>query len=806
MFVDEYPYLNNSTSYIVDEDVDTPPSPPNPNSIIIYGTAEKGPMYTPILMNDTSATDTFGDHIDDAYGDAMLIKGYKEAKAMYTGAQIYGLRIGDASRASLDLYEHQQYTSGDYSPTDVTACMRIESKSDGDNDTEVNIYADPSGYPTAMDVTMPDGVTLNYQLDIENNVPGAYNRVSDIVSALNNNTNFSTVNVAKVNVLTAEVDVPIVESSSVSGEIQITYDIESGATESYGDKLIEILSAYRSSDTVDSTSVESGDTSSTLTSQPDKDSDPNTATIDHFSVIKSGETVLEASASDIGTKILYLDCKEDDHWDKTHSTYNIHGLTLTRVRSGATTTLEEGVDFTIDKPNAKITLTDAVQLGDKFYADYKYRVIFVEANVRSDLQSGNRYSYFVYGSDIIFGAGQQYNLELRYTSNSEYTIGSDIIITDADSTTIKFVNSDNEPSIGDTVTFVLVYEPELPASTGTAITDAIVQESQLTGGSDGRAVLGLNLYNELQKGYEGAENIPARYLVPMGVALDEVVEDVDYETGLPTTVNAGFLTQLSTYVLRKSKYVSECFGIISPQIITADDINNPKLTEVQSWFTKLTTVSATDTARAANQVVNYDDYHIIVPVSGGAIFQIPGIKGGASYVGQFNVIHAAIMQNMNKERAIVNMNINPGPIQRFIYPIMNNEWINKINKSKYTLYTQSSVDGAYTIVDSPTLARSTSKFDRQFVTQTVFDVIQYCRRKAKPFFGQPNSPSIRKSLETTLQAGIADVFQPDRISGIAVTVYSTDQDKIDGKTQVILRIITSKEIRKIQFTTRLELV
>jgi hypothetical protein len=806
-FTDEFPFLNNSTSFIVDDDVQVPAVPPNPNSIIILGTATKGPLYKAVPVNDDNISTTFGDHVDDAYGDVMLVKGYKEAKTLFPGAAIHGVRIGNATRSSLTLYENQLHASGDLSYTDITASFSVESKSDEANATEVVVRGDASGSPTSVDVTLPDGVTLNYQLDVSGAVPGAFDRVSDLVSALNNDPNFATFNVAKETLLTQDVNVTIT-SGLISGNIETTYDIDSG-TGSYGDKLVDILAVFNNSAVTDSSSIEAGDTKSTLAAgAPKKDSDPNTETISVFSTIITSEAVLTASASDIGTTVLTLDAADDSHWDNADTTYNITNLVVTLVRGGVATTLVKDTDYTLTATTGKITLigtyASGAQLGDKFWADYKYKTVYVEANLRSDLQTGNRYSYFVYGSDIIFGAAQRYNVQAIYNANIEYNVGVDVIVSDADNTIVKFVNPDNEPSVGDTVVFSLAYEPELPAITGTIISSTIVQESQLSGGSDGRKLIGKLLYDELEKGYMGSENMPARYLVPMGVFVDDTIQSIDFDTGLPTVINAGYIDQLSKYAKRKSRYVSECFGLITVQPMSAADINNPTLQEVNTWYNRLTVVSATDTTRPANVLKSFDDYHVVIPL-GDAVFQIPGVFSGRPYVGQFAFLHASVMQNSNREEAIVNMNINPGPIVRFVYPIMNNAWINKLNQARYTLYTQSSVDGNYTIVDSPTLARATSKFDRQFVTQTVFDIIQTSRAVAKPFFGKPGFDSVRKSLETSIINRINDLYHPNRVSGFNATVFATDADKLSGKTQVLLQIVTSKEIRKIQFTTQLEL-
>jgi len=962
-FTDLYPYVPKTTSYIKDEDAPRPATTPNPNAIILIGTATKGPLYTPTLMEDETLSDIFGDYVDDGYGEAMLVKGYREIKSMVPSAFIYGVRIGDVRKPKLDLYENRNHANDpanpDLAPTGISACMTIISKIDGENSTEVKIDGDSNGDPAVMTVTLPDGTVLSYQLDVFGNTPGAYYNVTDLVDALNADAVFAQYNVAQANVLTDEVNITITDMDS-NGTIDTEYDLTSPTGKSYGDKLIDIIQAINKTGIVDSTSVKAGDAESTLAGAPIKDADPNTNTITSFYTIKAAEELLNTQAADVGTTLLNLACRESGtNWDNTGADA-IKDYVLYRTRAGVTTHLVEGPtiisendtvssvagntitlgtalsqdyttaatvsraeatttlasdanagdtdivvngvagilvndtitiddgtnnetatvtavnsgtntitvsagltnsyaaatptnvtraaanttlsaaassgDTSIDVADAtgfvggaeitisetvagdwhwntndittgQIELTSGAQLGDIYFIDYRYKTLYIEANLRSELQIGNRFSYFVYGSKILFGAAQLYPLELTYQTRHTYTPGVDIMISDAKGGKVKFINPDNYPEEGSVVSLLIRFQPELPAVTGTVIdaTQGIVQASQLTNGNDGRRLVGMALYNELEKGYIGQENIPARYVVPLGVHIDDVVDSIDYETGLPTVVSAGFLEQLSKYVSRKSRYVSEAFGIISPKPINAADINNPTLEEIVTWYDRLVNVSPTDPTRPANIVSSFDDYHIIIPV-GDAVFVVNGIKNGRPYIGQFAAIHAGLMQNKDPKTAMVMYTINTGPIQRLIYPIMNNEWINRINGMRYTLYTQSMVDGTYLISDAPTLARAESKFDRQFVVQTVFDIIQTVRTIARPFFGRANDDKTRKSLEIAIDEKVKSVYAPDRIQGFAVTVHASDTDKISGKTQVSLHITTSKEIRNIAIVTQLDLV
>ena len=106
---DQYPNVNNVVSYISDEDSPIQAAPPDPTVILLFGTAEQGPLYKPVSIDDSNIEDVFGSYVNDPYGDLMIVKGYKEIRSVFPQARIRGVRVGNATRAKLDLYENQNF-------------------------------------------------------------------------------------------------------------------------------------------------------------------------------------------------------------------------------------------------------------------------------------------------------------------------------------------------------------------------------------------------------------------------------------------------------------------------------------------------------------------------------------------------------------------------------------------------------------------------------------------------------------------------------------------------------------------------
>ena len=363
---DLFPNVNSVVSNIIEQDVAREPSPVSPDAILVVGTATKGPLYQPVRINDNNISDLFGSAPNDIYAGSSLVKGYKEMiSSMGTQTDIVAIRIGNATKATLDLYENREATSGDLSYTDDTIGLTIEALTEGEagNNITATVYADENDLPTILDIRTPDG-TVSFPMSVDGSVGTA--RVSELAASINAHATTSLYIQALPNVLENTEVIDIV-SGAISGVIETRYDMAS-VSGSAGDKLIDITDAYTQSQYTDSSSIAAGVLTASLAKTPVKDSDESTETIDEFWRLVDDETLIgPALAGDVGTTSLTLAAASDTHWVAGE----IEDLVVTKTDSNGTETiLTLTTDYTFVAGTSIITLVTPVTLGETYEADY----------------------------------------------------------------------------------------------------------------------------------------------------------------------------------------------------------------------------------------------------------------------------------------------------------------------------------------------------------------------------------------------------------------------------------------------------
>jgi hypothetical protein len=793
----EYPFLSGVRSNLIEEQIQEQSLPPSADAIIIFGTATKGPLYTPTRVTPASVESIFGTSVSDPYEKFNLLKGFHEINGTFPRADIIAVRIGNAKKASLTLYEHQ-VTSGIYAPQAVdTASVTLSALAEGNDGNAVtaDIYGDTQGIPTRMIVGLPTGSSVEFDL------ANQYKTPSLLAQAMNADDEVSQFIKTTPNVLSTSGTVTIIEHPSISGQIQTTYSLAQN-------NILDITAAYIQSEYDDVDVVPAGRSSATLTRTPIKDQDPNTVTISQvFSIIRNEIAFGPAEPGDIGETSVVLDAASDVKFDNTELN-SVRSLVVRKKSgvTGVTTTLELTTDYTFTVSTATILLNVGLVVGDVIYADYEYLTTFAEANVRSALETGNSYSYFIGGNVITFGATQTNPLSLVYNSKSNFAIPGDISLSSAVSGTVRFSINENSPAIGDVVSFEYVFEPELPAPnqpTGTVLPSGKRQASQLTGGTDGRALALAEYYNELAKGYIAADNIPFRIAVPQGVYIDDVMTGVDFETGYDSEMNAGFHNQLSLFLQRHSLYVSECVGIMSVKPMVSENPAQPSLEEREDWYDKLVNVSATDVTRAANVVSSIQDYHLVATV-GDFIWAHPAINGGRLYVDGGANMFAGMKFFHDNLTSIVTRNVPKTVIRTMPYKIVSADRLNALIGMRYTVFTEDSDTGNFKAAAAPTLAASTSQFRKQYNLDITIEAINRVRRVLKPFIGQPNKNSVREAMKQAAKQEL-QLMSPNKLMAFDINIIATRNEAINGRLQVELTLTTAVEIIQINVRTRLQL-
>ena len=828
--------FNGTRSILIDQINQVFKRPITADAAIIFGTSTKGPLRQLIAAdNDDQVKDTFGDVPNDPSFDTNLPRTFYEmSRATANGADAFLMRIGDAKKATLNLYESQgvggtgygTFGSGDLAYTkDITNnalafSLVSEALIEGAeaNNGTLEVVSD-GGIPKAITFTTPDQIRRAFALDPFGKQPGALYNVRDIANALNADPDWNKWYITRY-VLLRKTDLEVTVQADSSGGRYIEID---GGTDTYGDKLETLEEiAIEQSDATDS--VPFGVTSYFLKNVPKKDSLDVTATITTFVRKLKDEVVLTVDAtlvnSQTANKTLFLgraNSKWDGDlsyvWETDSGNANYGNFTLIQLKPNGVRNIVPKIYnsqpvYYVDG-NGQIFLelenwgNASFSLGDVYLASYNFKAFFSEANLRSQLETGNEFSYFVKGNEIIFGASLSLAVDVIYPTRKVFA-PSDLNLTDANNIIVYFINPLTRPDVGSTVLATYTYLPELPAASG-AILDLptsgqVVQRSGFSGGDDGRRVGRLRYKQLIEDALDLIELYPFKQVLGAGVYLDDTVDGYDDETGLPAVIPVDWASMLIPKLARRSYLTKECTMAVSirpPTDLTPDGINK--------WFDRAINSDNSDIGRAANMMLaaqGPDSFRLMVP-AGAPITAISQVLGGRQYVGYPASIYTGMRQDLPIELSHTNALLPPTVLDLGV-KILNAEIIGNMNGMKYTFMTVDSA-GNKIIADAPTLAQTGSSYDRQFVLDAVYAAINIVRVTAERFIGLPrtqeNILAMRNKCQKNVQYLVPRVFQ-----NIQITVLDVPEGSITGRTKLGLSMITSREIRRVDVETRVSLV
>lgn len=786
------------------------------NSIFLFGVASSGPIGEPVWLGGRKPEDVFGPVTNDASFDMSLVRGFYEIEQSSKNTPDVALvRVGRTAPATIEMYENQAYQSGDLSYTldtdgDLSPSITISAVSEGTefNGSKVTVTGDSEAddgglYPVYMRIELTDGSTVGFNLAKTIGAPGTYSNVSGLVNAINRNPNLAGKIQASFVPLETSVDITIdyEVTDPVPAGIKTEYDIASSgqANVSFGDKIVSIVSASVSRNVA--MQMEAGTLTYELPVVPEKDLD-GPATISEFIRTSNVENVLNVSAANAGITgiVRNLFCKGVSGWDNT---YSIAGdaehdwdFVFYVRRTGYTNLTVLGSDkYTLNASTGTITINETLKAGDVYFATYRYKVNYSEAKLRSDLVTGSDRSYFIFGDRIVFGAEQPAPMYVYYTAN-EYMDGGDVSIIDRPNGIIQFNNVSALPAIGETVTLVIKYEPELPAPSGAVLTSlngSVVQPGSITGGKDGRMVSKADYTRALRLAMQSVDIYPRRSMVVMGMWMDETVDGYNAETGLKEKVPLNMVSEVIPYLERSSKYTNEC------------ELNLPVMpplglsqTQQNEWIDRLINSSATDFSRPANIIEGINNFRIQAPV-GVLLGSHPAINNGRLYSYNPACVYAAFKAELPFNESAMKSFI-PGNIQDVGVKIFNADTIGSINAKRYTAATVN-IKGQYTWEDSPTLAiRNRSVYDRQFVRDTVYLAVNMAREACERYIGKPRQNAYLQAMRKDVGKAL-ELLVPDVLTDIYVKVIPVADGYITGRTKLRMILETTKETRVIDIET-----
>ena len=802
--------FNGVRSTIIDQQTNPPVGNVSRQSTFIFGTAKSGPKHTPIRVTADTVRSIFGDVPLDQSFDTSLVRGYYEYVQSCKGQPDVSLiRVGTTAAARVDLYENVAYLSGELSYTledgKPELAMFIQALEEGAemNNTKVEVTEDDAtGMPIYMRIELSDGTVAGYNLSPRSNAAGVVTRVSELCALINNNANLNDKIVAGFDALEEEVPVTIV---ATSGVIQRTYELQPtppAINTSWGDKLIAVPSAYQ--ERTVSGEVKAGSLVTDLPMAPQKDMNPGVPTVDRFIRMSSQESVLVVTPDLVGQTNYDVDlfCQSITGWDNAYAiTGNIADgwefeLYIQRSGSASKTKLVMGTDYTVNAVAGTARIIAALNVGDRFFATYRYQVSYTEAKRRSDLMTGSDRSYFIYGDQIIFGANQPANA-LLYYDTKVYIDAAEITIESFHRPVITFSNADNLPAVGGIVYVTIQYEPELPAATGKVLPGAVTQPGSLSGGSDGRVISKKQYTKAVKKALLAVDLYPRRHNVVMGMFLDDVEPGYNEETGLPEDKPLNMFAEILPCIDRSSNLANEC-----DLEIPVRPLNDLTQASINVWIDKLTNNSSTDLNRPANIIDSVNNFRAEAPL-GVFILNIPEVNNGRRYFGNPATIYSGYKQNLAFDRSATHDFV-PGNVKDLGVKVFNAEIIGKMNLKRYTTAI---IDyaGRFIWADAPTLGiKYRSQFDRQFVRDTVYLAVGMAREVAEKYIGKPRLPQYLLSMKKDVSKAL-DMLVDDVLSDFFVEVVPVVDGYITGKTKLRLLLVTAKEIRSVDIETSISL-
>ena len=816
MSIDDY---NGVRTTIEDQGTPPPSSGVSRDSTFIYGIATKGPVGQPVWASNDTVEELFGEVPTDASFDMSVVRGFYEYVNSSPGKPDVALvRVGDTNASRIDLYENNYITSGDlmYTSPDSSETpglsMYITAVTEGAeyNGAKVTTTgAESDSFPSYMKIELPDGSTAGFNLGKYAGAPGTVSRVSDLTKLINANTDLSGKIVAGYTPLTKAVTLTILDNSGdITGSIkELVYDLDS-ETESWGDKIIDITSAYIDSSI--SLEIDVGSLSAEFDVFPTKVL-TGTNTIDEFIRVSSLENILTVTPTYAGQteteRPLY--CTKLDDWT-TGGTYPVSGdathdweFQLHVRRNGSSTNvllseydaITNPTGYSIAGDTGIVTIRETLTLGDNYLASYRYKIVYVEAKLKSDLTSGDDKSYFIFGDQIIFGAEQPANV-IAYYDTKVFLESSDIEISSYSNSIIEFTDSSILPDIAKDITLNIRYEPELPGASGKVMGN-IIQPGSLSGGKDGRLVSKHEYTSDVKDAFESTDLYPRRHNIVMGMWLDEVTAGYNEETGMAEDLPVNMHADILPYVERASNFTGECDICIPVKPLTSLD-----QASINAWITNLTESSDTLLNRTANIIDGIQNFRADAPL-GVFIGSDSNINNGRRYFMNPACVYTAFKSNLDYMESATHKFV-PGNVLDLGVKIFNSEIIGKLNTKRYTT---AAVDyqGRFIWADAPTLAlRNRSQFDRQFVRDTTYLAVNIAREASEKYIGKPRLPQYLLSLKKDVSKGL-EFLVPDVLSDFYVELIPYSDGHITGKTGIRLMLETAKEIRVIDIITTISL-
>jgi len=828
--------LNYVESNIRNEllEIETPTN--TSNSTLVIGTARQGPSKTLTKARYTDAAQTFGDAPLAADFDTNAVHAAVSIQASTAARdhEMYIYKVGDSQPASLDLYEAQvKKQAGDEaysfdSDDKPIVCMTFKHRQENDtgNDVSVLVRGDTladgtgSGLPSAVSITLEDGYSRIFAVDPYGVRPGVPSNVQELTNVINEDDTIRQALDVGFNVLEKSNLTVTVQQESSSSDPYIEVDYPGGTSDfqSWGDKLVDVSELMQELP-AHTEELAAGQQSYRVAYAPDKTLDPLIPSVDVFVRVKENETILSATTADIQagkdaaskiSKALTL-TSPALAWNQDEA-YVITTLEVKLYRGGQTYDIPEHTTdgWTLNANGIlDVIIPDAVDAdgakpGDLIRASYKFKCSLEEAKTRSELGAQNENKYFVAGSDVVFGSTLSLPMEITYKAIKVFAL-SDLSLLDRNNIKIAFINAANAPEEAEEVKITFTYLPELPAPTSETIYDKLdavytVQKGGLAGGTSGSLITKQRYQELVTAALDLTLLVPFRRVIIAGAWLDDIIDGIDPETGMPGRVNLNWGQLVINNLDLKSRVAGECHGLVGVK-----PISNALLARgeegINEWYQYLLD-ELDDPTSAASIMASLNDYHLDVAL--GAPYVTDGnILSGAGYVENPAYVVCGMQLDGNLSQSLIKSAVPPF-VQNLLVTFPSGGIVGKLNTAHYTTLVVNA-KGQMRVADAPTASAIEQSMARQLVRDTTYVAVRLAREVADGYIGLRRDARTLGIMKTKINNAVIDSMVPDFLEFFQVELIPTPGGHITGETKLRLILVTHVEIRRVIFETTVRL-
>ena len=465
-------------------------------------------------------------------------------------------------------------------------------------------------------------------------------------------------------------------------------------------------------------------------------------------------------------------------------------LQVFRTSSAGTTVEIDAADFTLDSAGgdlndstAQITFAAAISNGSLITVSYDSLGFQMTqlATLASASASTSYREYFMAGDQITFGTALPADIKIMYRAKVNYKVGSEVVANDSViSISVQGITATSKTIIG----IDYYYQPEWLDLSGGAVA--------LQGGTNGITMSNKEKYSVLADAYVVLADYAVDMIVPLNTNLDDTKIQYDPETGLPVEVNAGFAQQLSTFLETLQDGVDETFGIIS---VNAPD--SFSLSDINTWYDKLVTVSAADPLRAANVMDSLNarllDVLAINVLITNAVSGLVNTNAAA--------LVAGLTSQLEPHSATTNKSLG-GQIQALSFPLSSRQ-LNELTGKRYVTAKLRLGGGDVVVTDGVTAAELGSDWTRRTSYRIAAAAISIIREVGQPFIGEGFSPAKKAALDTAISKGLFEMQQNGALISYNYAIKQTPAEFATGSARINLVIQPAFELRRIAVTVSL---